>query len=211
MLKALSLSVAPETAWQKAALKPPHSAAVLLFSILPLMIAALAVEGYSLANSGAIIGEIGRQSVSSERVLKYEIFYGVASLAVIFIGGALLNGLGSGFNLKVSYSTCLVLMAFAYAPIFLGRLLDAVPGINTWICWGIGVALSLRILYHGVAWWLKPEQTKGFGLFLMCFFYVLIASGLVHFASNQVLQGRLLKNAFEKQEVASLGGFQIHR
>lgn len=199
MLKALNLSLLPESTWQKTAEKPPHFALVLFLSILPLMIVTLAVEGYALIKYGEVFGEIGRRMVSRERAIKYEVFYGVASLVVIFLGAALLRNMGTGFNLRVSYGTCFVLFAFGYAPIFLGRVLDAVPVINTWICWAVGVGLSMRILYHGVAWWLKPEQTKGFGLFIMCFIYVLVLSGLVHFASVEVLKGRFLKGKFEGQ------------
>ncbi|MGZ8901609.1 MAG: YIP1 family protein [Limisphaerales bacterium] len=197
MLRALNLSISPEAEWQKAALKPPHLAFVLLLSILPLMIATLAVEGYALTKYGEMFGDIGRRSVSQERAIKYAVFYGVSSLAVIFIGAGLLKNVGESFNLRVPYGTYFVLMAFAYSPVFFGRLLDAVPAINTWICWAVGVGLSMRILYHGVAWWLKPEQTKGFGLFLLSFIYILVLSGLVHFASIQVLQGKFLKNVLE--------------
>jgi uncharacterized membrane protein YecN with MAPEG domain len=197
MLRAISFSLLPEGAWQKAATKPPHFALVLFVTLLPLMILTLAVEGYALVNFGEGYGEVGRRVISADRAIKYEVFYGVASLAVIFLGAALLKGLGESFNLKASYSVTFVLMAIAYTPIFLVRLLDAVPAVHTWICWAVGVALAMRILYHGVGWWLKPEQTKGFGLFIMCFIYVLVLSGLVHFAAVQVLHGRLLQRVLE--------------
>ena len=198
MFRALSLLWSPEEEWQKAALKPPHVVVVLLISLLPLMAATLAVEGYALAKYGEIFGDIGRRPVSVHRAIKYEVFYGIGSLVVIFIGAKLLQNVGLSFNLTSSYTVCFILVAFGYSPIFLGRLLDAVPKINTWICWAVGVALSLRILYHGVAWWLKPEQTKGFGLFLVSFVYILVLSALVHFASIQVLQGKFLKNVMER-------------
>lgn len=201
MLRALNLLISPEAAWQKAALKPPHPAWVLLISILPLMIATLAVEAYAVGKYGEMFGDIGRRAVSQDRAIKYAVFYGAASLVVIFVGGGILKNVGESFNLRATYGTCFVLMAFAYSPIFLSRLLDAIPAINTWICWGVGVALSMRILYHGVGWWLKPEQTKGFGLFLLSFIYILVLSGLVHFASIQVLQGRFLKDVFEPGKV----------
>lgn len=204
MLRALNLSLLPESAWQKAAARPPHIALVLLGSILPLMILTLAFEGYALVRFGEIFGDIGRRLVSEERAAKYVVFYAVASLLVIFIGAAILKNLGASFGLNSSYAACLVLFGFAYSPIFLTRLLDAIPAINTWICWVVGVAVSMRILYHGVAWWLKPEQTKGFGLFIMSFVTFTVLSALVHFASVQVLQGRLLNGLFEQPQVGSL-------
>ena len=199
MVRALKLSIAPESCWQKAAENPPRVALVMLLSILPLMIAALAIEGYALTKYGVTFGEIGRRSVSDNRAIKYEVFYGVASLAVIFLGAGLLKSIGASFDVKASYGACLVLIAFGYAPILFSRMLDAVPGINTWICWAVGAALSLRIFYHGVAWWLKPEQTKGFGLFIISSISVLVLSALVHFASVQVLHGRFLQHLYETQ------------
>ena len=197
MLRALNLLFTPETTWQKTALKPPHILTVLLISILPLMVVALGLEAYAMANFGETLSGIGRRTVSPDRAIKYAVFYGAASLTVILIGAGLLKHVAESFNLKSSFATCLILIAFAYSPIFYGRLLDAIPAINTWICWAVGVALAMRILYHGVAWWLQPEQTKGFGLFILTFIYVAILSALVHFASLQVLHGHFLKNIME--------------
>jgi uncharacterized membrane protein YecN with MAPEG domain len=198
MLRALNLVFSPEAEWQKTALKPPNLALALLISILPLMIITLGIEGYSLVKYGAAYGDLGARTVSPDRAIKYEVFYGVASLLVIFLGARLMQNMGQSFNLVASYNVCFILMAFGYTPIFLLRLLDAAPRINTWICWAVGVALSFRILYHGVALWLRPEQTKGFGLFLVSSIYIVVLSALVHFASIQVLQGRFLKDVFEK-------------
>jgi len=203
MLRALNLWISPEAGWQKTALNPPHALMVLLAAIVPLMVLGLAVEGYALMKFGEDFGELGRHPLSADRVLKYAIFYGGASLAVILVGAGLLWNIGSTFNLRVSYGAWLVLLGYGYIPIFLVRMLDGVPALNTWVCWAIGVAMALRILYHGVGGWLRPEQTKGFGLFLITFMYLLVLSGLVHFASIQVLQGKLLKGIGEGSVVAA--------
>ena len=202
MLRALNLLFNPEATWQKMALKPPYIATVLFISILPMMAIALGVEAYAMVNFGEMFSEIGRRTVSQDRAIKYAVFYGAASLVVVLFGAGLLKHVAESFNLRSSFSVCLILIAFAYSPIFYGRLLDAIPAINTWICWAVGVALAMRILYHGVAWWLQPEQTKGFGLFILTFIYVAVLSGLVHFASLQVLHGRFLKNIMESSPAA---------
>lgn len=199
MLRALNLLFSPEAEWQKAALKPPHFAIVLFISILPLMAIALAIEGWSLVKYGEVFRGLAPRTVSFERAVKYEVFYGVASLLAMLFGGRLLRNVGRTFNLMSNYSVCFILIAFGYFPIILVRVMDALPQINSWICWSVGVVLSFRILYHGIALWLRPEQTKGFGLLLVSFVYILVMSALVHFAATQVLQGRLLKNLFEPQ------------
>ena len=201
MLRALNLLFSPEAEWQKAALKPPHFATVLFISILPLMALALAVEGYSLLKYGEMFRELGPRSVSFERAVKYEVFYGVASLLAILFGARLLRNVGKTFNLEASYSVCFVLFAFGYFPILLVRLMDALPQVNTWICWAVGAALSFRVLYHGIALWLRPEQTKGFGLLLISFIYILVISAVIHFTAIQVLQGRFLKNFLSQKGI----------
>ena len=200
MLRALNLLFSPEAEWQKAALKPPHFAIVLFISILPLMAIILAIEGWSLVKYGEVFRGLAPRTISFERAVKYEVFYGVASLLAMLFGGRLLRNVGRTFNLTSSYSVCFILIAFGYFPIILVRLMDALPQINTWICWAVGVVLAFRILYHGIALWLRPEQTKGFGLLLVSFLYILVMSALVHFAAIQMLQGRFLKNVFEPQD-----------
>jgi uncharacterized membrane protein YecN with MAPEG domain len=199
MFKALTLLFSPEAEWQKTALKPPHFATVLFVSILPLMAAALVVEGYSVLKYGEMFRGLAPRAVSFERAVKYEVFYGVASLLAMLFGGRLLQNVGKTFNLQSNYSVCFILIAFGYFPILLVRLMDALPQINTWICWAVGAALSFRILYHGIALWLRPEQTKGFGLLLVSFLFIVVISAVIHFAAIQVLQGRFLKNIYEPE------------
>lgn len=201
MLRALNLLFSPESEWQKAALKPPNFVVVLLFSLLPLMALSLVVEGWSLIKYGEVFRGLAARSISVDRAIKYEAFYGITSLLGIFIGARLLQNVGRSFNLQSTYAVCFILIAYGYSPIFLSRFVDAFPKINTWICWAVGVVLAFRILYHGVALWLRPEQTKGFGLLLVGFVYILVLSALVHFASIQVLQGRFLKDNFEKERI----------
>jgi len=199
MLRALNLLFSPEAEWQKAALKPPHFAIVLFISILPLMAIILGIEGWSLVKYGEVFRGLAPRTISFERAVKYEVFYGAASLLAMLFGGRLLRNVGRTFNLTSTYSVCFILIAFGYFPIILVRLMDALPQINTWICWAVGVVLAFRILYHGIALWLRPEQTKGFGLLLVSFVYIVVMSALIHFAAIQMLQGRFLKNVFEPQ------------
>ena len=138
MLRALNLLFSPEPEWQKAALKPPHLVTVLLLSIIPLMVIALAVEGWSLLKYGEVFRGLTPRAVSLDRAVKYEVFYGAASLLVILFGARLLQNVGKTFNLYSSYGICFVLIAYGYSPLFLVRFLDALPQINTWICWAVG-------------------------------------------------------------------------
>jgi len=196
MLRALNLLFFPDKEWEKMALNPPHVLTTLFVSLASLMAVAYSIEGWGLMQWGELAGNLGRLRIPSERIIKYEVFHAVASLLIILAGAWLLLSIGQSFNLMAPYSSCFTLMAFAYSPIFLLRIPDAMPLVNTWICWAIGAALSFRILYHGIAHWLKPEQTKGFGLLLISLIYTIVLSGFVHFASVQVLHGKLLRHVF---------------
>lgn len=175
------------------ALKPPHPLAVFLLTLVPMMAVTLGVEAFGLMRWGEAHGELGALRLAQERVIKYAVFYAGASIIVLFAGTWLLHNVASSFNLRGTFGAYFILMSLGYAPVFLSRMIDAVPQINTWICWAIGAMLAMRVLYHGVALWLQPEQTKGLGVFLVTLIYTIVLSGLVHFASIQVLHGRFLK------------------
>jgi hypothetical protein len=193
MLRSLKLLFSASAEWQKMSLSPPHPALVFFISLLPLVAITLAVEAFGLIRLGETIGEFGLVQLPQQRILRYVVFYAIASIAVILVGSALLWSIAPSFNLQTGFGTWLVLMGYCYAPIYLSRLPDALPQINSWVCYAIGAALTVRVLYHGVAYWLKPEQTKGLGVLLMSVILIVVLSGLVHFASIQVLHGRLLR------------------
>jgi hypothetical protein len=194
MLRLFRLLFSAPAEWERTSLNPPHPLVVLLVSLVPLMIVTLGVEYLGLMRWGEAHGELGSVRLPQERVLKYVIFYALASVVVLLVGTVLLNNVATSFNLRGTFGKYFILMTLGYAPLFLARMLDALPQINTWLCWAIGAMLGMRVLYHGVALWLQPEQTKGLGVFLVTLIYTLVLSGLVHFASIQVLHGRLLKD-----------------
>jgi hypothetical protein len=204
MLRSLKLVFSAGAEWQKISVNPPHPLVVFFVSLLPLIAVSLGAEAFGLMRLGETLGEFGLIRLPEERIIKYVLFYGIASIAVIVLGSALLRSMAPSFNLQNSFGAWLILMAYGYTPIYLSRLADALPQINSWVCYAIGAALAVRVLYHGVAYWLKPEQTKGLGVLLMCIIYVVVLSGLVHFASIQVLHGRLLRNVPASAELDDL-------
>jgi hypothetical protein len=135
------LFFAADKEWEKLSFNPPHPAAVLFLSLLPLIIAMLAVEAWGLSRFGQIHGELGAIRIPAERAIKYTVFYGAASILVILFGAGLLRNVGPSFNLDSSFGHWFILIAYGYAPLILLRVLDAFPRIKTWICWGIGSML----------------------------------------------------------------------
>jgi uncharacterized membrane protein YecN with MAPEG domain len=64
--------------------------------------------------------------------------------------------------------------------------------MNTWLCWIIGAIVAVHVLYYGVGLIFQPDQTKGFGVFLMCAIVVLSLGGLAHFVALALLRRQML-------------------
>lgn len=182
----------PAKAWEQLAARERHWAGTFFSMLLPLLVVTGAIEGWALINleqphEAASVGV----RIPAGRVQKYLILYAAFSLAIVFLGAYFLNAVAQSFNVRTNYSQAFLVVAYAYAPILLAHLLDAIPVISTWICWGVGLAFAFGVLYHGIGVGLKPEQTKGFGLLLFSLFYITVLSGLSHFALTMVLKGVL--------------------
>jgi hypothetical protein len=182
----------PEGAWLKIAEKNRHMIFILFLSTLPLILGSLALEGFGLDRLGEPIGELGRTEVERTLIYKYLGISLAGDLFFLFLGAYFMMGVAHSFNTRTTYSQAFCALAIGSSPIFLMHAVDGLPAIYTWLCWGIGMGLAIRALYHGVAVYLKPEQTKGFGLYIVSVFIIGFLSGLAHFIAVQVLHGKML-------------------
>jgi hypothetical protein len=192
MIRAFQMIFAPDSAWWKIAEKNRHMLFVLIFSTLPLILVALALEGAGLEILGESLGEFGRINVVREAIIRYELTHLALDLAFLLGGAWFLISVAKSFNSDVTISQAFSTLAYGSSPIFLMHALDGLPHLHTWLCWGIGAGLSVRALYHGVAINLKPEQTKGMGLYIVAAFIVLFLSGLAHFVAITILHNKTL-------------------
>jgi len=195
MIRALQMIFAPEGAWLKIAEKNRHFLFTLFVSTLPLLAGALAVEGFSIRKLGEGVDEFGKMTVPDGVILKYVLTHFTLGLAVIFGGSWFLLSVARSFNSQSSFSQSFNTMAIGASPIFLMHALDGIPALNTWLCFGIGAGLAVRALYHGVAVVIKPEQTKGFGLYIVSVFIILFLGALAHFIALSVLHGKIFREA----------------
>ncbi len=184
---------APESAWLQVAEKNRHFLFTLFFSTLPLLAVALAVECYGMMRTGEMLGEFGRATVSLQLATKYAVTHLILDVAFVLGGGWFLHSVARSFNAYSNYSQSFNTLAIGASPIFLMHALDALPQVHTWVCWGIGAGLAIRALYHGVAVVIKPEQTKGFGLYVVSIFIVSFLSALSHYVALAVLQGKIFR------------------
>ena len=192
MIRALQLIFSPTETWQKIELARRGVLWVFFLSLLPLMVLSGLAEGYALLRWGGRTGELDRQTtISLDLALRYELAQLVLGQVMLFVGAKFVQWIADGFHLKINYTACFTATAYTLSPIFLLRFLDSYPGINTWVCWAIGVLLAVSVLYHGVGPVLKPDQTKGFGFFLLLTMFLVLITGLSHFVALAVLDQKV--------------------
>jgi len=81
--------------------------------------------------------------------------------------------------------------------LFLVRVLDGVPAINTWICYALGILLAVSALYRGIPYVMKPDPSNALGLYVMASFALIITTGLAHFLAVQVLEQKAFAHGFK--------------
>jgi hypothetical protein len=191
MIKTIQLLVFPFQTWQRIALSNSGAVAVLFVYFIPLLFLTLFLECLGLMRWGMAAGEFGRTTfLSSEMAQRYGVAQFLLSLAVLVVSAKLLQLVMHSFNLQNSFRHCFTVYAYGFSPILVMRMAHGLPMLNTWICWGIGAALSMGILYHGIGQVLRPDQTKGLGVFMMATMILLALSGLAQFISLGFLHGR---------------------
>jgi hypothetical protein len=194
MITALQLIFSPFETWEKIATSERGFLWILAVYLLPLLAVALGIEGYLLTRWGEKRGELGYViQLPVAHVISYSAAYCVILLAAIFVSAKFLSMTCEGFTVRATFYQCFVVIAYGFGPIIWARAIDGFPHINTWVCWAIGTAAAVSVLYHGVGMVMKPEQTKGFGLYLMSILIVVVVSGLAHFAALSILRGKVLR------------------
>jgi hypothetical protein len=195
MIKALSLLFAPNATWTRIAQAQRGVLLVFLLNPLPLMVLGSFAEGYGLFSFGMVRGAFSgarATPVELDLVQRYEAARLVMDLMVLFFGAKFLQSLAEGFDMRIPFTPMFTVLAYSLGPSFLARALDGIPVLNTWVCWAIGMVLALQLLYHGVALVLRPDQSKGFGLFIACALAMLLMTAVAHMIAGAVLEGKLL-------------------
>jgi hypothetical protein len=199
MLTALLLILDPSGTWEKIGATPKQSVVRVFISyLLPLLILSGLVESFGLLKLGMDEGGFLERRVipSQELVIRYQIAQTALDLVVIFIGAWLFQKMAEGFHRKHSYSESFATLAYSLGPFYLARMLDAIPALNTWICYGLGILLSVAALYRGIPRVMKPDPSNALGLYLMASFSVVVVTGLAHFLAVWVLEQKILAHGF---------------
>ena len=195
MINSLLLIFDSSATWDKIAKANRGVAGVFILHLLPLLVISLGIEAYALIHLGEARGLTDHmRKIPQPIVMNYALIYFVLLLGIVFLGAKILQKIGESFHSTHNYRQCFVTLAYSLSPLFLARILDAWPAMNTWVCWGLGAILSVAVMYQGLPRLMNPDQTNALGIYLVSSVLVLIVTGAAHYVAVLVLQGKIQFN-----------------
>src|SRR5260221_7996607 len=195
MINSLLLIFDSSATWEKIARANRSIAGVFFLHLLPLLVISLGIEAYALIHWGESRGLTDHMTRIPQRiVMNYALTYFVSLLGIVFLGAKILQRIGESFHSDHDYRHCFIALAYSLSPLFLSRILDAWPAINTWVCWGLGAILSVAVMYQGLPRLMNPDQTNALGIYMVSSVLVLIVTAAAHYVAVMVLQGKIQFN-----------------
>jgi len=159
--------------------------------LLPMMLMASFAEGAGMAGGRKWHAGIhGVKYFTVGEAVVWEMMQLMLMLVVIAICAYLIRLMGETFNSRFPFRQTLIVVIYTLSPLFVLRLLDAIPGISFWIPWGIGVFLSLKILYCGLPRILQSHLSHALGLFFISSLFVVVLTGAERLVFIRCLNGQ---------------------
>jgi hypothetical protein len=193
MIKTILLIFDPANTWDK--IEAAHRRIVTIFFLflLPLIGVSAAAGGFSLIKWGREQGPMDQmKAVPQNLVIRYEATQIILSLLMVFGGALALKQIGEGFHRRHKYSECFTTLAYSMGPLFLFRMLEGLPVLNTWVCWGIGITFSAASLYRGLPRIMKPDPSNALGLYLLSSLLLIMITGIAQYLAILVLDEKVL-------------------
>ena len=190
MIKVFFLIFGPAQAWEKIARVRRGYAFVLTTYLLPFLVLTAWLEGWALLQWGKWQPKLQiYKHFTVDQVVTFEICQFLLLLVTVFICALIILRVSQTFHERNKYLEAFVLTAYAFSPILLLHVFDAAPGINPLVTWGVGVALSISMLYQGIPRILQPDPTHAFGLYLSSMFVIVLSTGLGRVITAMYLLG----------------------
>ena len=192
MIKALFLIFQTGAAWERVVKARRNLGSLLVLYLFPMMLMVAVVEGFGLVEWGEPQAGIFHriQKFTAGQVVIYETAHSLLTLLAIVVCAVLIKILGETFHGRYTYQQTFTLVIYGLSPMFLLRLLDAVPAIIPWASWGIGITLSIAVLYQGIWRVMQPAPPNAFALYFMSSLLLATATGLERFVTAWYLAGR---------------------
>jgi len=193
MIRALLLIFDGARTWE--AIKEAQSgvARVSVSFLFPLLLLSALGESAGMLRLGVERGDLSTKVFKPDLdlVLRYEGLQIICTLIIVYLGAMALRMLGMSFHRRHTYKECFTTLAYSYSPMLLMRMVDGIPAVPTWVCYGVGVFLMLCLFYRSIPFIMRPDPSNALGLFVFCSFLLLMASGLAHYLATLVLEEKL--------------------
>lgn len=182
MIKAILLVFDPANTWDDIVQDRRSVTFMLLVYLLPLLVLTGGAEAYGLLNWGKWLGPIiGLKHFTALSVAVSAGLQLLLNLVEVFMGALILKSLGETFHGRHTYTQALRVVIYGLSPLFLVRLLDVFPSMPWSATWGIGITLSIAILYHGVPRVMQPDPAHALGLYMTSSLLLTMITGLGRF------------------------------
>ncbi|HEX3797288.1 MAG TPA: Yip1 family protein [Verrucomicrobiae bacterium] len=191
MIKAIQLIFEPVSTWAKIGLDRKSIFQIFSFFLTPLIVLSVAAEVAGIFYLNKYRNPNGLLTIPRTRLFEYigAEFFG--SFLMVFVAALVLRSLARSFHPRHTYAQCFTLAAYAYSPLFLVRMLDAIPPINPWATFALGILLTVATVYYGVPAALQPDPPNAFGIYLMSALLIAGIAGIFRLLTLLLLAGKL--------------------
>jgi len=190
MIKAFMLIFEPVLAWDGIALAKKSVRQVLFGFLVPLIFLSIGAEMAGIIYWGRHEELQGTFKLPRNQAIAYGISETILSFAMIFVAAKIVKSLAQNVHHRHTFTQAFTVVAYSFAPLFLVHVLDAFPVMNPWATFGVGMALCVATMYHGVPRILQPDPPNAFGLYLVSALLLTGVAGLARFLSWLLLSER---------------------
>jgi hypothetical protein len=190
MIKALFLIFEPDVQWERVAQNQRGLKFMLTSYLMPMLLIVAAVEGFGLVEWGKWQSNIGQiKHFYLGEALIFEMAQLLLTFVVVAVCAHLVKSVGDTFHVRNTYQQAFTTVIYGLSPLFLIRLFDALPIVNPWLSWAVGIMLSVKTLYSGIPRIMEPDPPNAFGLFVMSSVLLAMVTGLERFITAWYLSG----------------------
>ena len=192
MIKALLMLIRPAPTWEGIATAGRGILFVFFLYLLPLILLTSVVEGYGLHRWGKWQkGEVSYLKKFSEpEAVVVEAAHTVLLLVLAFVGALAAKSFAGTFHRRHTYTHAFTAIAYGLGPLLVLRMADLSPDITPWVPWGVGIVLTVSVLYHGLPCVLRPDPPHAIGLYFLTSLTLMVIAGLVQLIYVFYVEGR---------------------
>jgi hypothetical protein len=190
MIKAFLLILNPGRAWEKIAQEKRGFVYITLFQLLPLILVGTLLEAWGLHQHGK--WQPKYQFIKKflpQDIINYAIVQFVLLFVVVFVSALLVYKIAQTFQDRLTFLQAFTTVAYAFSPMLLVRFLDYGGAVHPAVTWGVGILMTIWILYSGIPRVMKTDPTHAFGVYISAIIVVIMTSGLARLLTAMYLLG----------------------